>query len=40
MAGAQAHGEGQVFSELHAEAVLHYVIVLEGLLTGTPMAVR
>ena len=34
MAGTQAYGEGEVFSELHAEAVLHYVIVLEGLLTG------
>ncbi len=34
MAGAHAHGEGEVLSELNAEAVLHYVIVLEGLLTG------
>ena len=34
MAGTHAHGEGEVLSELHADAVLHYVIVLEGLLTG------
>jgi hypothetical protein len=34
MAGTHAHGEGEVLSELNAEAVLHYVIVLEGLLTG------
>jgi hypothetical protein len=34
-AGAHAHGEGQVLSELNAEAVLHYVIALEGLLAGS-----
>jgi hypothetical protein len=33
-AGEHAHGEGEVFSELNAETVLHYVIALEGLLTG------
>jgi hypothetical protein len=33
-AGDQAHGEGEVLSELNAETVLHYVIALEGLLTG------
>jgi len=33
-AGEHAHGEGEVLSELNADAVLHYVIVLEGLLTG------
>ena len=33
-AGEQAHGEGEVLSELNANAVLHYVIVLEGLLAG------
>jgi hypothetical protein len=33
-AGAHAHGEGEVLSELNAETVLHYVIALEGLLTG------
>jgi hypothetical protein len=33
-AGAHAHGEGEVLSELNAEAVLHYVIALEGLLAG------
>jgi len=34
-AGTHAHGEGEVLSELNAEAVLHYVIALEGLLAGT-----
>ena len=33
-ASAHAHGEGEVLSELNAETVLHYVIALEGLLTG------
>lgn len=33
-AGDHAHGEGDVLSELNAETVLHYVIALEGLLTG------
>ena len=33
-AGDRAHGEGEVLSELNAETVLHYVIALEGLLTG------
>jgi hypothetical protein len=33
-AGAHAYGEGEVLSELNAEAVLHYVIALEGLLAG------
>ncbi len=34
-AGTHAHGEGEVLTELNAEAVLHYVIALEGLLAGT-----
>lgn len=34
-AGTHAHGQGEVLSELNAEAVLHYVIALEGLLAGT-----
>jgi hypothetical protein len=34
-AGVHAHGEGEVLTELNAEAVLHYVIALEGLLAGT-----
>lgn len=29
-----AHGEGEVLSELNADAVLHYVIALEALLAG------
>ncbi len=33
-AGKDAHGEGDVLSELNAEAVLHYVIALEAVLTG------
>jgi hypothetical protein len=33
-AGADAFGEGDVLSELNAEAVLHYVIALEAVLTG------
>lgn len=33
-AGQDAYGEGDVLSELNAEAVLHYVIALEALLTG------
>jgi hypothetical protein len=33
-AGSHAHGEGEVLSELNADAVLHYVIALEGLLSG------
>jgi hypothetical protein len=33
-AGSNAHGEGEVLSELNADAVLHYVIALEGLLSG------
>jgi hypothetical protein len=33
-AGEHAHGQGEVLSELNAEAVLHYVIALEGLLAG------
>jgi hypothetical protein len=33
-ASERAHGEGEVLSELNADAVLHYVIALEGLLTG------
>lgn len=33
-AGEDAHGEGEVLSELNAEAVLHYVIALEAVLTG------
>jgi hypothetical protein len=33
-AGQDAHGEGDVLSELNAEATLHYVIALEALLTG------
>jgi hypothetical protein len=33
-AGDRAHGEGEVLSELNAETVLHYVIALEGLLSG------
>lgn len=33
-AGEHAHGEGEVLSELNPEAVLHYVIALEGLLAG------
>ena len=33
-AGDRAHGEGEALSELNAETVLHYVIALEGLLTG------
>jgi hypothetical protein len=32
-AGEDAYGEGEVLSELSAEAVLHYVIALEALLT-------
>jgi hypothetical protein len=36
-AGAHAHGEGEVLSELNAEAVLHYVIALEGLLAGSDL---
>lgn len=34
-AGESAHGEGEVLSELNAEAVLHYVIALEAVLAGT-----
>jgi hypothetical protein len=34
-AGEHAHGEGEVLSEYNAEAVLHYVIALEGLIAGT-----
>ncbi len=35
-AGEHAHGEGEVFlSEHNADAVLHYVIALEGLSAGT-----
>jgi hypothetical protein len=33
-AGEHAHGQGEVLSELNADAVLHYVIALEGLLAG------
>lgn len=33
-AGEDAHGEGEVLSELNADAVLHYVIALEAVLTG------
>jgi hypothetical protein len=33
-AGEDAYGEGEVLSELNAEAVLHYVISLEAVLTG------
>lgn len=33
-AGSHAHGEGEVLSEQNADAVLHYVIALEGLLTS------
>lgn len=33
-AGEDAHGDGEVLSELNADAVLHYVIALEGLLAG------
>jgi len=33
-AGSHAHGEGEVLTELNADAVLHYVIALEGLLSG------
>ncbi len=33
-AGEEAYGEGEVLSELNAEAVLHYVIALEAVLTG------
>jgi Apea-like HEPN len=34
IAGEHAHGEGEVLSERNADAVLHYVIALEGLLAG------
>ena len=34
IAGQDAHGEGEVLSELNADAVLQYVIALEGLLAG------
>ncbi len=33
-AGEDAHGEGGVLSEFNADAVLHYVIALEAVLTG------
>ncbi|MFP5328171.1 MAG: hypothetical protein ACLGHT_11900 [Acidimicrobiia bacterium] len=33
-AGEDAHGEGEVLSELNADAVLHYVIAIEAVLTG------
>jgi len=33
-AGEDAHGEGEVLSELNADAVPHYVIALEAVLTG------
>jgi hypothetical protein len=33
-AGEDAYGEGEVLSELNAEALLHYVIALEAVLTG------
>jgi hypothetical protein len=33
-AGEDAHGEGEVLSEFNADAVLHYVIALEAVLTG------
>ena len=33
-AGEDAHGEGEVLSEFNADAVLHYVIALESVLTG------
>jgi hypothetical protein len=33
-AGEQAYGEGEVLPERKADAVLHYVIALEGLLAG------
>jgi hypothetical protein len=34
-AGDHAHGEGDVLGDLNAEAVLQYIIALEGLLTGS-----
>jgi hypothetical protein len=34
-AGEDARGEGEVLSELNADAVLHYVIALEAVLTGS-----
>jgi len=34
IAGEEAHDEGEVLTELNADAVLHYVIALEGLLAG------
>lgn len=33
-AAEDAHGEGEVLSEFNADAVLHYVIALEAVLTG------